>query len=170
MIFMEPVYFPQIPISAFISLVSTHFCELIWIGFWSRLLTTICIMHQYSTARNIIRVIILNLKVIDRYRCFKKFMLNLFDDHIYAIKKLKSVPGTEVYCVSPTLLWCPERVCWCRGDLFAVYSNMYKFATLTDKTIYNLFEFCFPGFRICGIDHHTNGDLLDGQTAVFRFH
>lgn len=52
-------------------------------------------------------------------------MLNLFDDHIYAIKKLKSVPGTEVYCVSPTLLWCPERVCWCRGDLFAVYSEQY---------------------------------------------
>ena len=145
MIFMEPVYFPQISISIFISLVSTHFCELIWIGFWSRLLTTICIMHQYSTTRNIIRVIILNLKVIDRYRCFKNLMLNLFDDHIFAIKKLKPIPGTEVYCVSPTLLWYPKWVCWCRGDLFAVYSNMYKFATLTDKTIYNFFEFCLTG-------------------------
>ncbi len=88
---------------------------------------------------------IFDFKIIDRYRRFQKFMLHLLDDHILAIKKLKSITGTEIYRVSPTLLWHPERVCWCRGDLFAVYSNMYKFATLTDKTIYNFFEFCFPG-------------------------
>ena len=102
-------------------------------------------MHQHFGVTDIISMIVLNLKVIDRYRCFKKFMLHLLDDHIFAIEKLNPVPGTEVYCVSPTLLWYPERVCWCRGDLFAVYSNMYKFATLTDKTIYNLFEFCLTG-------------------------
>ena len=114
--------------------------HLIW-----RSCATICIMNKNLTFSNVVCMEIINLKVIDRYRCFKKFMLHLLDDHIYAIKKLKSVPGTEVYCVSPTLLWYPERVCWCRGDLFAVYSNMYKFATLTDKTIYNFFEFCLTG-------------------------
>ena len=108
-------------------------------------ITTIRIMNKDTTSGHIIGMEPLNLKVIDRYRCFKKFMLHLLDDHIFAIKKLKPIPGTEVYCVSPTLLWYPKWVCWCRGDLFAVYSNMYKFATLTDKTIYNFFEFCLTG-------------------------
>ena len=109
------------------------------------LITTIRIMNKDTAFGHIIGMEPLNLKVIDRYRCFKNLVLNLLDDHILAIKKLKSITGTEIYRVSPTLLWHPERVCWCRGDLFADYSNMYKFATLTDKTIYNFFEFCFPG-------------------------
>ena len=40
------------------------------------------IMHQYRTIRNIIRMKVLNFKVVYGYRAFQQFMLYLLNDDI----------------------------------------------------------------------------------------
>ena len=49
-----------------------------------------------------------DLKVINRYRTFKQFMLYLLNNDVFAVQKLKPVSGAKLNCLSPTLYRNPE--------------------------------------------------------------
>ena len=65
-------------------------------------------MYEHRAHSNIICVKISDLKVINRYRIFKQFMLHLLNNDVFAVQKLKSVSSAKLNCLSPTLYRNPE--------------------------------------------------------------
>ena len=82
------------------------------------------IMYQNAIG-NIISVIILDLEVIDGYRCFQDLMLNFLDNHILAIDENENVTGAELNSIGPALYRRVERMGWRGYDLFAADEYMY---------------------------------------------
>ena len=75
----------------------------------------------------IISMIVLNLKVICRFRAFQQLMLNLFDNNILAVKHNENITGSEINCACPTLNRGIERMHRRTGDLFTVHLYMNPF-------------------------------------------
>ena len=53
------------------------------------------VVNQY-TASNVIGMIILNMEIVDRYRCFKYLVLNLLNNYILAVDQNQYIAGTEL--------------------------------------------------------------------------
>ena len=71
-------------------------------------------MHQHGFAADIIRMEILNLKIVNEYRIFKQFVLDLLNDYVFAVKQLQSVTRTQLYGFCPPFDRNPERMAaWC---------------------------------------------------------
>ena len=62
---------------------------------WIALVST-NIVNQNTEFRNIISVIVLDLEVVDGYRCFQDFMLDFLDNDIFAIDENENVAGAEL--------------------------------------------------------------------------
>ena len=89
-------------------------------------------MHQHTSIGNIISMVILNLEVIDRYRGFKDFMLDLLDNDIFTIDENKDIASTKVYRSCPALNGRVERMGGCCNDLFAVNEYVDKLVSFVD--------------------------------------
>lgn len=115
-------------------------------------------MHQY-TIGNIICMIIRNLEVIDLYRAFEDFMLNLLDNDIFSIDKHQNIASTKMNRFRPTLDGRIERMRRCCNDFFAVDKHVNKLVCLVDVGFYNLFQRYISGFFVpCP----NNISLVDG--------
>lgn len=77
------------------------------------------IMHQHASISNIIGMVILNLEVVNRYRGFKDFMLDFFDNDIITIDERKDITRTKVCRNRPALNGRVERMGGGCNDLFA---------------------------------------------------
>lgn len=93
-------------------------------------------------------MIILNLEVINGYRSFQDFMLNLFNNGIFAIDKNKNVTGTEMDSFRPALDRRVEGVCRCSNDLFTASKDMNQFVCLIHISLNDFFDCNFSGIFV----------------------
>ena len=80
-------------------------------------------MYQHARLSDIIGMVVLNLEVIDLNRVFQQFMLDFFNNDIFAVDENQDVPSTKMYSICPALDRTVERVAG-RTDNFLV---IYKF-------------------------------------------
>ena len=84
-------------------------------------------MHQHTGLGHIIGVVVRDLEIVNLDRAFQQFVLNLLDDHIFAVDEDKDISGTEVYSVRPALGGGIERMTGCANNFLVVYKNMHQF-------------------------------------------
>ena len=81
-------------------------------------------MHQYPSIGHIIRMEPCNIEVIDVDRCFQKFMLDLFNDYIFAIDQNQNISCAKMDRVCPALARRVEGMPRRSYDLFAIDKDM----------------------------------------------
>mgnify|MGYP004729370167 CR=1 FL=1 len=54
------------------------------------------IMDQNARICHKVCVVILNMEIVDRYRCFKYLVLNLLNNYILAVDQNQYITGTEL--------------------------------------------------------------------------
>ena len=64
-------------------------------------------------------MIILNLEIIDLYGRFKQFVLDFFNNNIFAVDKDKDISRTEFGGIRPSLDRTVERIRRCGNDLLS---------------------------------------------------
>ena len=72
-------------------------------------------MHQHKLirvciCRDIVCVIVFDLKVIDGYGVFEQFMLNLLNNDILTVAENKNISRTKLDCACPAFLRNIERM------------------------------------------------------------
>ena len=104
-------------------------------------------MYQH-TVGNIIGMVILNLEVINGYRSFKDFMLDLLDNDVFTVDKNQNVTCTKMNGSRPALYRGIEGMGRCTYDLFTIYEYMDKLVGFVDVGLNNFLKSNVSGFFI----------------------
>ena len=144
--------------SGFLILTFFHNMMLLEFGF-------ALIMHQHLGVANIIRMKLLNLKVINRDRTFKQLMLNLFDNDVFSVDGDEDISCAELTRRRPTLYGRVEGVLARADDRFAVDGNVDKLGGFVSEKLNDALQFGFARFGI-GCPYKVSGfDLFNGNVA-----
>ena len=104
-------------------------------------------MDKYS-AGNIIGMEILNIKVINSYWFFKKFMLNNLNYSVLAINQYKNISGAQPNCICPSLNRTVEWMAGCANNFFSVNLKVNQLVSFIDIGLKDPFQRNIPSFFI----------------------
>ena len=133
------------------------------LGVFCLIIVWALIMHQHFRIADIISMEPLNLKVIDRYRCFKKFMLNLLGDDILTIECNKNIPRAELAGACPSLDGRVERMLRCTGEFLTVDRQMNPFLRRVPECLNHGLERGFSRLGIGCSYEVADLDVLNGH-------
>ena len=95
-------------------------------------------------------MVILNLEIVNCYRCFENLMLNFLNNYILTIDKDENITSTKMYRICPALDRGIEWMCRCADDFLSVYMEMNQFIRFVDVGFNNLLQRYVPGFLVPG--------------------
>ena len=124
-------------------------------------------MHQHRIATDIICVEILNLEVVNEYRIFEQFVLDLLNNDILSVQQLQSVSGAKLNRFCPTFDGNVERVSRRGYDLLSINGQMYQFFGFILKCSDNSFQRGFAGIGIGCPDETPGVEVFNGNKTGF---
>ena len=89
-------------------------------------------MDKDTRTRYTIGMVILNLEIVNRHRCFEDFVLHLLNNDIVTVDQDQNITSTKMYRICPALDRGIEWMCRCADDFLSVYMEMNQFIRFVD--------------------------------------